>query len=32
VATALRADGYDVVWEDPSLPEGVAQALQPAGR
>jgi 2-iminoacetate synthase len=28
VAAALRADGYDVVWEDPSLPEGVARALQ----
>jgi 2-iminoacetate synthase len=28
VAVALRADGYDVVWEDPSLPDGVARALQ----
>jgi 2-iminoacetate synthase len=32
VAAALRADGYDVVWEDPSLPEGIARGLQPAGR
>jgi 2-iminoacetate synthase len=28
VAAALRADGYDVVWEDPSMPEGVARALR----
>ena len=27
VAAVLRADGYDVVWEDPSLPEGVARGL-----
>jgi 2-iminoacetate synthase len=27
VAAALRADGYDVVWEDPSLPEGIARGL-----
>jgi 2-iminoacetate synthase len=27
VAAVLRADGYDVVWEDPSLPEGIARGL-----
>jgi 2-iminoacetate synthase len=27
VAGSLRADGYDVVWEDPSLPEGIARGL-----
>ena len=27
VAAALRADGYDVVWENPSLPEGIARGL-----
>ena len=27
VAAVLRADGYDVVWEDPSLPEGVARGF-----
>jgi 2-iminoacetate synthase len=32
VASTLRADGYDVVWEDPSLPEGIARGLQPAAR
>ena len=32
VAAALRADGFDVVWEDPSLPDGIARALQPVGR
>jgi 2-iminoacetate synthase len=32
VAASLRADGYDVVWEDPSLPEGIARGLQPAAR
>jgi 2-iminoacetate synthase len=31
VASTLRADGFDVVWEDPSLPDGVARALQPVG-
>jgi 2-iminoacetate synthase len=30
VAAALRADGYDVVWGEPSLPQGVARALQRA--
>lgn len=30
VAASLRGDGYDVVWEDPSLPEGIARGLQPA--
>jgi 2-iminoacetate synthase len=32
VAARLRADGYDVVWEDPSLPEGIARGLQPTAR
>ena len=27
VAAILRGDGYDVVWEDPSLPEGIARGL-----
>jgi 2-iminoacetate synthase len=29
VAAALRAEGYDVVWEDASLPEGVSTGLSP---
>jgi 2-iminoacetate synthase len=27
VAATLRAKGYDVVWEDPSLPEGISTGL-----
>jgi 2-iminoacetate synthase len=30
VAASLRAMGYEPVWEDPSLPAGVARGLQPA--
>jgi 2-iminoacetate synthase len=30
VAASLRAMGYDPVWEDPSLPAGVARGLRPA--
>lgn len=32
VAASLRAMGYDVVWEDPSTPEGIARGLAPAPR
>jgi len=31
VAASLRAMGYEPVWEDPSLPEGVARGLRAAG-
>jgi 2-iminoacetate synthase len=30
VAASLRAMGYEPVWEDPSLPEGVARGLRAA--
>ena len=30
VASSLRAMGYEPVWEDPSLPAGVARGLEPA--
>jgi 2-iminoacetate synthase len=32
VAASLRGMGYDVVWEDPSTPEGIARGLAGAGR
>lgn len=30
VAASLRAMGYDVVWEDPSTPDGIERALLPS--